>query len=583
MEEDGIRFTVAAPAKEAVTLLLYGKEDGELAAELPFSEKTATGSIRSLKVQGLNWQAYRYQYKIGDRIVSDPYARGIWMKEDHIRQCEMEFAPFSWGKSQKPHIPYEQGIMYHLHVRNYTMHEKSGVTHRGTFAGLQEKIPYLKKLGVNQIVLMPVYEFEEQQKEEAPVKKKGTLLKRTRDQKNYWGYKAGFYFAPKRSYAATGHPVEEFKQMVKAFHDQHMEVILEFYFDRNSLLREQIEILQYWMEEFQIDGFRIMGDTDLAGHLAGDPVFADCKIISYYCGDLDDQQLKYRNMAEMNDCFLNDMRRCLKGDEGMLEALAFRTRRNAARYGVINYITGHDGFTLQDLYSYDHKHNEENGEGNKDGCQCNYSWNCGVEGETRKRDVLALRNKLKKNAMMTLLFSQGTPMILAGDEFCNSQKGNNNPYCLDNEVSWVDWDSYRKNLKFVQFVKALIAFRKTEKMLGTEKEYSFADRKACGYPDLSYHGSKAWYGDFGYAQRQLGMLYCGNYVQEERFLYVIYNMHPQEQEAALPKLPEKMKWYKKIDTSAKESIFSNLEEVNRDEKMMKIPGRSIVLLIGEQG
>ena len=582
MEEDGVRFTVAVPERADVSLLLYEKESGEQAAELPFPKEGTAGRIRSIKGYGLDWQAYRYNYEIQGQIIQDPFARGLWEKKDGQIQCELDFTPYSWGKSKKPQISYEDGIMYHLHVRNYTMHEKSGVIHKGTFLGLQEKIPYLKKLGVNQVILMPVYEFDEQQKEERNAAEKGKPVKKAANQKNYWGYKDGYYFAPKRRYAATDCPSVEFKNMVKAFHEHGMEVILEFYFSGNTVIREQIRVLKYWMEEFQIDGFRIMGNTDLARHLAGDPLFAKCKILSYYCGDLNEQQLNDRNMAEMNDGFLNDMRRCLKGDEGMLDALAMRTRRKPSGYAVVNYITGHDGFTLQDLVSYDRKHNEENGEQNKDGCQCNYSWNCGVEGETRKRDVLFLRNKLKKNAMMMLLFSQGTPMLLAGDEFCNSQKGNNNPYCLDNEVSWVDWGVYKKNIRFVQFVKALIAFRKSEKLLRMEKEYSFMDRQACGYPDLSYHGSKAWYGDFGYTQRHLGMLYCGSYAREATFLYVIYNMHPQSQKQALPKLPEKMKWVKKIDTSLKDSIFSEPEELDKKEKMITIPERSIWLLTGEQ-
>ncbi len=583
MEAGGIRFTVAAPADAAVSLCLYEKESGKLAVELPFPAEQIPGRPRTMKVQDLDWKDWQYNYKIQDQILTDPFARCIWRSEDGKEtRGELSFDTFRWGKSQRPRIPYEDGIMYHLHVRNYTMHEKSGVAHRGTFLGLQEKIPYLKRLGVNQIILMPVCDFEEQEAKTERPEKKGAPLKKVSLQKNYWGYKNGYYLAPKQHYAATEDPVREFKNMVKAFHEHQMEVILEFYFSADTVLREQIRILEYWMEEYQIDGFRIMGETDLARQLAGDPLFADCKIIAYYCGELDEKKLQISQMAEMNDGFLNDMRRGLKGDEGMLEALAFRTRRNPKGYHVINYITGHDGFTLQDLVSYEQRHNEANGEQNRDGCQCNYSWNCGVEGETRRRDVLALRSRLKKDAMMMLLLSQGTPMLLAGDEFGNSQKGNNNPYCLDNEVSWVDWGAYKKNLKFVSFVRTLIALRRSEKLLHREKEYTFMDRKACGYPDLSYHSKKAWYGDFGYAQRQIGMLYCGSYVEEDHFLYVIYNLHPQDQELALPKLPEKMKWFQKIDTSRKDSVLTEPEGISKKEKMIKIPARTIVLLAGEQ-
>lgn len=576
-ETDGIRFSVAAGSEQQVSLLLYKKAKQDSVTEIPFPQQQ--GSVRSVKVLNLDWTQYRYNYKIDDKIVPDEYARGIWQDCTGNILCEMNFAPYSWKKSRRPHIPYEEGIMYHLHVRNYTMNEKSGVAHRGTFLGLQEKIPYLKKLGVNQIILMPVYEFLEEEKEPEKMQT-GKPAKRRPQQKNYWGYKKGFYFAPKRRFAATDDPVLELKNMVKAFHKQQMEIILEMYFPQEVPLREQIEVLRYWMEEYQVDGFRIMGDTDLAHHLSMDPLFSEVKLISYYYGDLSVQN--GRNLAEMNDGFLNDMRRILKGDEGTLEQMAFRTRRNPSTCAVINYITGHDGFTLQDLVSYDQKHNEENGEMNLDGCNYNYSWNCGIEGETRKRDIMTLRTQMKKNAMLLLLFSQGTPMLLAGDEFGNTQKGNNNPYCLDNPVSWVDWDGYKRNLKFVHYVKALIAIRKSEMLLHRKEEYSFMDQKACGYPDLSYHGNKAWYADFGYAQRSLGMLYCGSYVQEKHFLYVMYNLHPQAQELALPKLPEKMNWYKQIDTNLKDSIQDKKEQIGQKEKTVVVPGRTIVVLTGEE-
>ena len=232
--------------------------------------------------------------------------------------------------------------------------------------------------------------------------------------------------------------------------------------------------------------------------------------------------------------------------------------------------------------SYNKKHNEENGENNLDGSDWNYSWNCGAEGESRKRDILALRLRQRKNAMMLLLLSQGTPMILAGDEFGNSQNGNNNPYCLDNPVSWTDWGNCRKNQKFLQFVKDLIAFRKEEPMLHREKAYSFMDRQACGYPDLSYHGRKAWYGDFGCQERKLGMLYFCREEGKEKFLYVMYNLNSEEQELALPKLPGKIKWYKTVDTSLSETICNTGQEMESKEKMMTIPGRTIVILTGKE-
>ena len=201
-------------------------------------------------------------------------------------------------------------------------------------------------------------------------------------------------------------------------------------------------------------------------------------------------------VAECNDGFMIDVRRFLKGDEESLKAFAERMRRNPKGSGLINYIASHDGFTLCDLVSYEERHNEDNGEQNRDGRVQNYSWNCGEEGKSRKKKILELRNRQMKNAWCMLLLSAGTPMILAGDEFCNSQLGNNNPYCLDNEISWLDWKGYKSgNSEMFRFVKDLIAFRKKHKILHMGQELSMTDSLSCGFPGISYHSSSAWYGE----------------------------------------------------------------------------------------
>lgn len=582
-ESRGIRFTVASAEKD-VSLILYDRESGKEAARFSLPAEPSEGRIRSIVIGGLDWRKYRYNYQIRDQIVQDPYATAL-TEMDGVCQCEMSFGVFSWGESKHPGISLEQGILYHLHVRNYTMQEGSGVRHRGTFRGLQEKLPYLKKLGVNQLLLMPVYEFEEDTNP-------GLLKKGKKDpiqpvvHKNYWGYKSGFYFAPKRRYTAGEDPVREFKAMVRAYHEQGIEILLEFYFEAETPLQLQIDCLRHWVREYQVDGFRIMGNTELVRYLTQDDFFADTKILAPYLGEIaySEDAARVRCTAEIHDGFMNDVRRILKGDEGMLEAFVYRTRRNPKEYAAVNYIAGHDGFTLRDLVSYDRKHNEENGEQNNDGPKWNYSWNCGAEGETRKKDVLSLRARQQKNALMMLFFSQGTPMLLAGDEFGNSQRGNNNPYCLDNEVSWVDWTAAKKvqNRRQLDFVRSLIALRKSEKLFQRREEMVMSDTRACGYPDLSYHGSKAWYADYDYENRQIGMLYSRSYVKEDGFLYVCYNLHPEKQPLALPKLPEGYHWEIAIDTFQTESILEKPQKCKRNQKILEMPPRTIRVLYGKK-
>lgn len=577
-DHQGICFSIDVPSKSQAALLIYSKSEKKPVFRGEFEETAAAGRIRSLKLQGMDWRKYRYLFEIDGEKIIDPCARKVFQG-----QGEMDFSAFDWGeKADCPGIPFSEAVMYHLHVRNYTMHKKSGVRHKGTFLGLQEKIPYLKELGINQVLLMPVYEFCEKAEEEKEI----LGISGIPAHPNYWGYQRGFYFAPKRGYAFSADPVREFKQMVRAFHENQIEVLLEFFFDRETPLTIQAEVLRFWRTQYRIDGFRILGDTSVVGYVSDDPYFAGTKLLTdgvNSCRFPEKKAVpKERHIGEMNDGFLQDMRRILKGDEGMLGQMLWRIRRNPDSYGIINYMTSHDGFTLQDLVSYDQKHNEENGELNQDGCACNYSWNCGVEGPSRKRDVLRLRKLLKKNAVLLMMLSQGTPMLMAGDEFCNSQNGNNNPYCQDNEISWVDWSAYKKNSDFFEFVRKAIAFRKKNRVFHQEKEYRLTDYCACGYPDLSFHSNKAWYGEFEYTCRQAGMLYCKSYLQEQGFVYVMYNLHPEKQELALPKLPEHMAWHKMIDTSLEQSFCDEEQIFEKDQKTLTVPARTILVLEGRK-
>lgn len=587
-EKDGVRFTVAVERGQKAELLLYDKKSGALMQEEAFPGEAAIGGLRTMKVNALPWKQYTYQFRIDGETAGDPYATVLCPQKEEPEswediRCGMAFSPYDWKGDKKPGIAWEDAVMYHLHVRNFTRHSRSKVQSKGTFKGLQEKIPYLKELGVNQVKLMPVYEPAPQ-----PCPKKGhPQMHMPAAGKNYWGYGAGNYFAPRRSFAAAD-PVKELKDCVRMFHENGMEVLLDMYFTPEVPVRMALDCLTFWVREYHIDGFHIMGKEDICRCLAGDALLAGTKLLSgniagWYSGSDRKTGKTERCFAECNDGFLVDMRRLLKGDEGVLDAAAWRSRRNSADFGIINYITNHDGFPLQDLVSYDSKHNEENGEQNNDGAVCNFSWNCGTEGPCRKRAVLALRRKQVRNAFLLVLLAQGTPMLLAGDEFGNSQGGNNNPYCLDNQVSWVDWSAYQKNRDLTEFVKKAVAFRREHKILRLPEEPQMTDYRSCGYPDLSYHSSRAWYGDFSYNSRQLGVMLCGSYAGDEEYLYIAYNFNPLPQEFALPKLPKGFLWHIAIDTAREDAFLAEPEPLNGPERIKEFPERTVVVLIGKKG
>lgn len=578
LEEDGIRFTAAVPTGKEASLLLFDEKSQERLLEAPFPPQASIGDLRTMKIIGLPWKQITYCFMIDGRQVSDPYARRLVSagKADTKQTlCGMDFSEYDWQGDQPLQIPYEQAILYHLHVRNFTRHPRSKVRHKGTYLGLAEKIPYLLELGINQVKLMPVYEPSPDcaQERDARYQMAGEAQK-----PNYWGYGAGNYFAPRRFYAATADPVKEFKDMVKALHAAGIEVILEMFFLPDQPIRKVLDILSFWVKEYHVDGFHVMGAEELCRFLAGDPVLSRTKILT---GSVP-PSARERNFAECNDGFLSDMRRILKGDEGMLEAFAGRMRRNPENYGVINYLTNHDGFTLNDLVSYDNKHNEENGEHNSDGPMYNFSWNCGMEGATRKKAILTLRRRQMRNAFLLMLFSQGTPMLLAGDEFCNSQGGNNNPYCLDSEVSWLDWNLNTKNTEMLEFVKRAIAFRKEHGVFCRAGEYRMTDYRSCGYPDLSYHSSRAWYGGFEYNSRQLGMMYCGPYAGEDTWLYIAYNLHPLSQELAIPTPAAGMHWELVLDTSLEKGFLDEPVALQPEERLRRFPARSVSVLLGKK-
>lgn len=590
--KDGIVFSMERKNNEEASLLLYKKGSKEVIQEIPFPATNTIGDIVCVKAEKIASARYEYNFCIDGKVTLDPYAKvligtgkfGEEHPEGHEVRCAMIAGNYDWEDDRKPQIAYEDAVMYSFHVRGFTKQRYSGVRHKGTFLGITEKAEYFKELGINQIKLMPTYEFAEMEsvKTHARYRKEEELPKRL----NYWGYTKAFHFAPKRAYAATKDPVREFKDMVKTMHRLGIEVLMEFYFPEGCSPRYITECLQYWVQEYHVDGFHVRGVQGICNLMATDPLFADTKLLNIYFPVEEiygkKNLPKKRMVAECNDGFMIDVRRFLKGDEESLKAFAERMRRNPKGSGLINYIASHDGFTLCDLVSYEERHNEDNGEQNRDGRVQNYSWNCGEEGKSRKKKILELRNRQMKNAWCMLLLSAGTPMILAGDEFCNSQLGNNNPYCLDNEISWLDWKGYKSgNSEMFRFVKDLIAFRKKHKILHMGQELSMTDSLSCGFPGISYHSSSAWYGELDGQNRKIGVMYCGKYADEDELIYIAYNMHWMEHTFALPALPGGYRWNVALDTS--EGILEEDKwRLLPDSRQVQVSSRTVIVLIGRK-
>lgn len=594
--EDGYNFALCAPDGEKVSLLIYKKGELKPQWELALSEQYRTGSVYAVCVSGVNLEDYEYNYRIGERVAQDAYAavlRGTGAfgeladpSQPHKVRCGIFPAKrLCWEEESRPRISYEDTVIYKVHVRGYTMHRNSRVRCKGTFAGLQEKIPYFRELGITALELMPAYEFQEIM---APEEMPPEYVYKMKDKfaLNFWGYTRGYYFAPKAAYSHSGDPIQEFQDLVAALHGAGIECIMEFYFPGGSNPGMAAAAVRHWKMQYHVDGFHLMGDGVPRNLLAGDPLLSRTKLMFGavdLCEAAGQRASGDRNLAECNEGFKQDMRRWLKGDEDSLEPALNRMRRNPKGYAVVNYMVSQDGFTLQDLVSYERKHNEANMEGNQDGVSHNYSWNCGVEGQTRKKSIRMLRARQVRNAFLMTLFSQGVPLIYGGDEFGNSQQGNNNAYCQDNEIGWVDWSRARRNQDLVEFVKEAIAFRKSHKTLHMRQEPQGVDYRSLGYPDISYHGQRAWYGDLEPVSRQIGIMYCEGYGSEDGkakgFLYLACNLHWESQRLALPHLPDKMVWTVALKTCVEEEQ----EKPRFEDDFVLVPARTIVALCADSG
>lgn len=597
-EEGKLYASFASPASQCA-LLLYQKGTNQKKARLPFPEEGRTGHVWTMTVYG-DFKDMEYAFEEDGRECPDPYGRAFkghdrWGDKNNskrpLRTPLGRQEAYDWEGDRPLELAFEDCIMYRIHPRGFTKHPSSGLgpKERGTFKGIASRIPYLKELGITTVEMMPPVEFQEillpEQPEQAYA---GEEPETGKMRLNYWGYAPAFSFAPKASYSSLGgeSASREFKDMVKAFHRAGLEVVIELYLDGTRTPDYALELARFWVLEYHVDGIHLTGFWPLK-MIGEDPYLGRTKLFAENWENVDPGQK--RHLCEYNQGFMLDMRGFLKGDEGKLNQVIYHTRHNPETLGAVNYMAGANGFTMADMVSYDRKHNEDNGEENRDGTDYNQSWNCGAEGPTRKKKILAMRRRQLRNAMLFLFLSQGMPLLLAGDEFGRTQKGNNNAYCQDNEISWVNWSLLKTHKELYEFARCAIRFRREHSLFHLPKEPALMDYASVGMPDVSYHGVKAWYPEFDSFRRQLGIFYCGQYGKKpdgspDDYFYVAYNMHWEPHEFALPHLPKGLIWHTAFDTyedSCNGIYEAGREPVLEDQRRCMVMARSIMVLVGK--
>ncbi len=579
-----VQFVMKNTGKTGSGLVLYDRKSGNKEV-IPFTKEYEIGNIYSLVVEGIRPDRYSYNFMEDGLEILDPYAKRVvgnesWGKKEVSLSAGIGLSKFFWEGDRPLHHSFEDGIVYQLHVRGFTRHSSSGVKKKGTFEGIVEKLPYLKELGITAVELLPAYEFMEQERSQQPpltmeyVKENYKALPGRGGEKrriNYWGFKEAAYFAPKASYSGSKNPDISFKAMVKELHKQGIEVIMQFYFPPTLNSVYLLEVMRFWVEEYHIDGFRLLGVGIPIELLVSDPFLCNTKLL---CEGFDGQGFYegrkpvFRHVATYNDGYMFALRHFLKGDVGSLknafEAMLFESKWA----GKMIYLTNYNSFTLKDMVSYDRKHNEDNGEEGRDGNTCNVSWNCGIEGPSKRKNILTLRKKQMKNALTLLFFSKGTPVILAGDEFENSQQGNNNPYCQDNLISWLNWKDLERSREHFEFTKQLITLRRQLALLKIQADEK-SRRTGVEYPYLSYHGKEAWRLEWNESNEEAGGIL---FYDEQVYIYLAINMNWQETTLALPNLPGKNKWQLILDTTEQEErgILTNQKEIAMGPRSIKI-------------
>ena len=666
---DGVNFCVFTKNCETVELLLFDEPTSPAPSQVIQLDPDVNRTfyywhifIRGLKAgQVYGYRVYgETQLKKGIRfdgakVLLDPYARAVvtdcYSREaarrpgdncaQALRGVVVDSHAYRWHGDRPLHTPYSQTLIYEMHVGGFTRHPNSGLPAelRGTYAGLIQKIPYLRDLGISAVELLPVQQFDAQ---DAP-----------HNGINYWGYSPIALFAPHTAYSSRRDPlgaVDEFRDMVRALHQAGIEVIMDVVFNHTaegnqdgptfsmrgfenrayyileednskyanftgcgntlngnqSIVRRMImDCLRYWVMEMHVDGFRF----DLASSLArdekgqplssppilweieSDPVLAGTKIIAeawdaaglYQVGTF----VGHR-WAEWNGKFRDDVRRFVKGDRQTVMTLANRltasgdvfdpNRRDPNR--SINFITCHDGFTLNDLVSYNTKHNEHNGEDNRDGNDTNLSWNSGVEGASDDPAIEALRERQIKNFLTILLLAQGTPMFLMGDEVRRSQNGNNNAYCHDSAMTWFDWQKLEQQGSLLHFLRGLISFTQQYSLFRQSSFWSATPNTLNAY--ITWHGTNVGEPDWGDDSHSLA--FSLRYPPSGDHIHVMFNAYWEALDFELPPLPAGENWHRILDTAlpTPDDFCEPAQAPRLDGTPYQVEARSSVLLIARR-
>lgn len=664
---NGVSFTINSHGATRCTLLLFKPQAPKPYARIPFPDSYRIGDTYSMLVFDIKPDEFEYAFSFDgpyepakgllfneENVLLDPYSRAVtgqrkWGEKpeggkDFEYRARVVKSSFDWGNIKQLEQPFEDLVIYETHVRGYTKDKSSGVSAPGTFAGLKDKIPYLKDLGINAVELMPIFEFDEM--ESARVVDGVQLY-------NYWGYNTVSFFAPNTSYAFNeehNHEGDELKSLIKALKENGIEVILDVVFNHTAEGNEMgpcfsfkgidnnvyymltpdahyynfsgcgnvmncnhpvvrsfiIDCLRHWAIEYRVDGFRFdlasilgrdqngapMANPPILESLAFDPVLGKMKLIAeawdagglYQVGSFP----SWNRWAEWNGRYRDDMRSFLKGDDGMAGNAITRITGSRDLYSPesrghkasVNFMTCHDGFTLYDLYSYNEKHNEKNGWNNTDGDNNGHSWNCGAEGETDDPNVNGLRRRLIKNAFAALLCSRGPAMFFAGDEFCNTQFGNNNAYCQDNIISWLDWSRLEEFKEIHDFVRHMIQFRKEHPILRKMTKPS-----SCQFPEISVHNGTPFNASTDYKTKLIGIMYAGRNEEdtEDDIVFYCMNAYWEPFVMQLPVLPNGKHWH--VDTNTNAEYFDGEDFTEKTELLgvntIRVPARTTIILVAE--
>ncbi|MBP5553737.1 MAG: hypothetical protein J6X94_02590 [Lachnospiraceae bacterium] len=579
--DDGLRFCLENTASDC-GIVLYDRASGRELKKIAFEPGDRIGNLYCKTVTGIRASEISYLYYSGSSKISDPRATGFAAGREYASPVNEPLKAvicdscYDWGNDAHPRLKFEDSFYYLLHVRGFTKSPSSGVKAKGTYAGIIEKLDHLVSLGVTTVELQPAYEFIETECKPGiePVYGYGSSkpLQVIPGKLNYWGYKPGYYYAPKANYSSSSDASKEFKDLVKELHKRGMELCMQFYFAPDFPESEVLEVLRYWVINYHVDGFHLMGMNIPMRLVSSDSLLAGTKLLNDHLENVDFDSLKEsgfgRFVGSYTDDFRYPLRRLLKGDEGQISDTLSYLRLNPENYGRINFFSDYQGFTMMDMVSFDRKHNEENGEDGRDGSDYNFSWNCGEEGPTRKKKIKDLRLRQIKNAYSLLMLSAGTPLIFMGDEFGNSQNGNNNPYCIDSPVTWLDWKNLKKNSELTDYLKELVKLRRSHKIFSLGRELYMIDTENCGYPEMSYHSDTAYRVSCEYYSRSFGIMYCED--KGESLLYAAVNMGWDSKVLALPRPPKGFDWKMKFSTDPEAANSPLSQELEKT-----IPGRTV--------